>query len=71
MSGIEGLGQGDNSDGVMRNKERTLSRWTGSVRWAISRLIDEVEREEVGCKLTANFDTRIKKYCAIDKWAMY
>ena len=41
------------------------------LRWAINRLIDEVEREEVGCKLTSNFDTRIKKYCAVDKWAMY
>jgi hypothetical protein len=48
--------------------------------WAISRLNAEVEEREekrreekrgVGCKLTASFDTRTKKVCEIDKWAIY
>ena len=30
-----------------------------------------VERGEAGCKLTACFDTRTKKFCEIDKWAIY
>ena len=45
--------------------------------WAKSRLNAEMEEREeesegeVGCKLTASFDTRTKKLCEIDKWAMY
>jgi hypothetical protein len=31
----------------------------------------EEEREEVGCKFTASFDTRTKKVYEIDKWAIY
>jgi len=47
------------------------------VLWsAINRLNAEVEereeeRGEVGCKHTASFDTRIKKFCKIDKWIIY
>ena len=29
------------------------------------------ERDGVGCKLTASFDTRIKKICEMDKWAIF
>ena len=29
------------------------------------------DRGEVGCKLTAGLDTRIKKLCESDKWVMY
>jgi len=32
---------------------------------------EERERGEVGCKLTASFDTRIKKISEIDKWVIY
>ena len=41
------------------------------MRWRKEKRREKGKRGEVSCKLTTNFDTRTKKFCEIDKCAMY